>query len=575
MKLSDFVRIYPLRAENISWLFGAGTSVAAGLPSAYDLIWDFKRRLYCSEQGYNLSLYGNLSDPLIRRQIQNYFDAKGIFPQEDSPEEYSKYFEATYTSPRSRREYIEQLLSGSQLTYGHKVIGTLLKHGCIKLIFTTNFDKAFEDIAIKELKDSSSWFCATLDNSETGLQRFQANKFPLIVKLHGDFQSDELKNTGDELKIQDSQLRQILTLSSYTKGLGIMGYSGRDESIMQALHSALEQPNSFPHGLFWFNRAGSEPLPAVQNLIYSARQKNIEAEIIDIETFDTAWGDIIKSFDRIPAADISNLNQNYFRIANRPLPGKGRRLPLIRFNAVKIEKFPATARCFKSNGIGNTKEIKEAARMNNANLLAIRKKDGIVGFGDDTEFKKAFSHFGNYELDLYSISEKSLLYDDSTVKELLTDALCMALANNQPLIHRKRRTRNIIIPDPRKLDDPIFQPLINELRNINGKIPGTSIDWIACIDLSIQYKLNSGFLVITPGILAAKADPNTRPLIAPFIKEATARWYNDKFNRLLDVWLTILFGNNQTLSVQTFDIKEGGVNASFTLNKQTLHSKLL
>jgi len=151
MTLSEFVRIYPLRSKGISWLFGAGSSVAAGMPSASDLVWEFKKRIYCSEEGVHLSVFNNLSDQVLRKQIQNYFESKVGYPQDNSIEEYSFYFESAFSSPADRRAFLDQQLSGIQNSYGHKVIGVLMKNKLLPLIFTTNFDKAFEKYPPYEL----------------------------------------------------------------------------------------------------------------------------------------------------------------------------------------------------------------------------------------------------------------------------------------------------------------------------------------------------------------------------------------------------------------------------------------
>jgi hypothetical protein len=385
MELSEFVRLFPIRSRNVSWLFGAGTSVSAGLPSAYDLIWDFKKRIYCAEQGYHLSQFNNLSDIGLRNQIQNYFSSKPDHPQFNSSEEYSFYFEKAFGSPKDRAQYLDELLSGMQPSYGHKVLGILMKNSLINLIFTTNFDRAFENTCIQYFKNAESWHKTDLDTAENGLQLYQSQKTPLIVKLHGDYLSERLKNTSSELREQDQKLRQILTISSFLNGLGIMGYSGRDNSIMTALFSALEQENSFPNGIFWFIRSGDKPLHVVEKFVDKAKSKNIEAHLIEIETFDTAWAEILKGFDGLPNKELEDLNQNYFRIENKPLPRKGTKSPLIRLNGVKINQFPSVARLFKCEA-GNTKEIKKLVNDKKGDILAIRKRDGIVGFGKDEEF---------------------------------------------------------------------------------------------------------------------------------------------------------------------------------------------
>jgi len=72
--------------------------------------------------------------------------------------------------------------------------------------------------------------------------------------LHGDFQSRNLKNTSDELKKQDAILIDSFVEASRRYGLAVIGYSGRDKSIIDALQQAVESGKGFPGGLFWFYR---------------------------------------------------------------------------------------------------------------------------------------------------------------------------------------------------------------------------------------------------------------------------------------------------------------------------------
>lgn len=574
LDLSEFVRIFPLRAKNISWLFGAGTSVTAGLPSAYDLIWDFKRRIYCSEQGYPLSLFDNLSDRGIRTTIQNYFDSKDDCPAKNNTQEYSFYFERAYRSSVDRKKYLEGLLSGMHISYGHKVIGILMKHQHVNLIFTTNFDRAFENTAVQTFGNTESWFKTDLDSADNGLQLYQSNKVPLIVKLHGDYLSDNLKNTTSELQTQDSKLRHILNISSYLNGLGIMGYSGRDKSVMDTLFTVLNQDNCFPNGIFWFIKSDIEIPPIVEEFIIKAKSKGIEAYIIEIETFDTAWAEFLKGFDKLPAKDIENLNQNFYRKENKPLPKRGIRSPLIRLNAIQVSQFPISARLYVCDA-GNTKEINELISSKKGDLIAIRKRMGIVGFGKDEEFARVFKEYGDYRIDLYEIPDRVLGYDDSSLKRLIIDSLSKALTLNRPLKSAKRRSKYFILPDYKNLDNPIFTSLKKELGgHISGKIPKTGITWIACIEISIQFKLNRAYLVMDPSILATKSEIlEERRSVAPFIKELTARWYNDKYDRLLSLWVSILLQEKSELIIRAFGDFTNGVNASFKLGKTTAYTK--
>jgi len=555
------------------WLFGAGSSVSAGVPSAYDLTWDFKRRIYCAEQAYPLALFNNLTDKGIREQIQNYFDTQGNCPPFDSSEEYSYYFERAFASPRDRSEYIAKQTSGMQLTYGHKVMGILMKQGHLNMIFTTNFDKAFENIASSQFQKLESWYAADLDSGDNGMKFFQTGKRPLIVKLHGDYFSDKIKNTSSELQSQDKKLRDILSISLDTNGLCVMGYSGRDQSIMDVLHESIKKPSAFSNGLFWFNRAGSQPLPEVLDLINAAKANGKQAEIVEIETFDTAWADLIKGFDNIPKEDFEKLNQHYHRIGNQPLPDKGNRYPLLRLNAIPILDYPATARLYKCKA-GNTKDVLAHIARAKVPIIAIRKQTGIVGFGPDEDFKKAFGDYGDYDTDLFYVTEKDLIFDDSSMKGMITAALLQALISDKPFRSAKRREKYLLFPDPKKLADPVFNPLKTAMTTISGTVPRSSLTWVAALEISIQYILSKPLLILTPTVIASKASERAESkLVAPFVKEFMARWYNQKYDTILNSWLSVLFGGEKEITVTSFQRPIGGVNASFTLSRSTAFTK--
>ena len=572
ISLSEFVKFYPLRSKGLAWLFGAGSSVSAGVPSAYDLIWDFKRRIYCAEQGYPLSIFNNLTDNGIREQIQSYFDSQSSCPKFDSTEEYSYYFERAFKSAKDRSEYISQQTSGMQLSYGHKVMGVLMKHQHLNLIFTTNFDKAFENVASNYLAKLEDWYCSDLDNGSNGMRFFQAGKRPLIVKLHGDYFSDRLKNTEVELQHQDEKLQNIFELSLDTHGLCIMGYSGRDQSIMELLERALNKPNSYPNGIYWFIKEGTEPLPQVKALLEKAKSLGKDAELVEIITFDTAWADIIKGFNNLPYEDIEKLDQNFKRLVNTPIPLKGNRYPLLRLNAIPIAKYPAIARLYKCEA-GNTKEIKELIAISNSSILAVRKSFGIVGFGPDLEFTESFKNYGNYELDIYSISTKDILHDDSSIQGLLTSAILKALIRNKPLKITKRRDKNIIFPNPKEKEDRCFEPF-KKVSPIFGKIPNSDIYWVIGLEVKIQYALSLPYLLLSPTVIASKpSKPEEAKLIAPFVKEITAGWYNKQYNSLIDIWLDLFFNGEKEVTIYGYEPEIIGINPEFKLKRTTAYTK--
>jgi NAD-dependent SIR2 family protein deacetylase len=145
MDIPEFLRLYQLRAPQIIWFLGAGASAAAGVPTAYHLIWEFKRAIYCAEQRISVRTCADISDPTLQARIQNYFDSKGTYPAENSPEEYAFYFEVAYPDEADRRRALDIHVSAARPSFGHYALAGLMKSGKVRVVWTTNFDRAIED----------------------------------------------------------------------------------------------------------------------------------------------------------------------------------------------------------------------------------------------------------------------------------------------------------------------------------------------------------------------------------------------------------------------------------------------
>ena len=64
------------------------------------------------------------------------------------------------------------------------------------------------------------------------------------VAMHGDYRYDQLRNTPSELREADARLREHLALHIRDTPLIVVGYSGRDESVMATLENAYSQTGS-------------------------------------------------------------------------------------------------------------------------------------------------------------------------------------------------------------------------------------------------------------------------------------------------------------------------------------------
>src|SRR5690606_24277323 len=119
-----------------------------------------------------------------------------------------------------------------------------------------------------------------LEGSASAVQAINNEEFPLYVKLHGDFRYDSLKNLPADLATQNDDLVRCLTIAGSRFGFVVTGYSGRDASVMAALHSTLSGPNPFPHGLFWTGMKGVPTPKPVAALLAEARSRGITAEYV-------------------------------------------------------------------------------------------------------------------------------------------------------------------------------------------------------------------------------------------------------------------------------------------------------
>lgn len=256
----DFARRFQMRANNLMWLLGAGASASSGIPTAREMLWEFKQALYVSQRRISLKLVEDLSNPTIRMRLQSFVDASGSFPPENAPDEYAAIFEAVWPSEADRRTYIDSKIRDAKPSYGHLALATLLKADRARMVWTTNFDSLVADACAKVFGTTAALTTVALDAPDLGRDLIVNGRWPIEIKLHGDFRSRRLKNTSEELRHQDEQFRATLIEACESSGLIVVGYSGRDDLIMSTLMKALEHPSPFPAGLFWLHR-GESPLP--------------------------------------------------------------------------------------------------------------------------------------------------------------------------------------------------------------------------------------------------------------------------------------------------------------------------
>jgi hypothetical protein len=229
---------------NFVLLLGAGASVESGVKSASEMIKEWR-------ETYE-RLYGDGTPSFSQKQT--WFG---------SSIEYSYLFETLYDQPTQRREYIESCVENATPSWGYMYLVDLIKARVFNTIFTTNFDDLLNEACYLYSTDVRPIVCAH-DSSIRSVRI--TTKRPKIIKLHGDFLFDSIKNTVRELESLESNMRDKFKQYASEYGMIVLGYSGRDRSIMDTLDALLRNDDSFPHGVYWCVRKGSEVAKEVDHL---------------------------------------------------------------------------------------------------------------------------------------------------------------------------------------------------------------------------------------------------------------------------------------------------------------------
>ena len=114
--------------------------------------------------------------------------------------------------------------------------------------------------------------------------RGDADKELLYIALHGDYKYGALKNTESELDTQDDTLVKALQHELTNRDLIVMGYSGRDKSLMRALQQVYSVKGAGK--LFWCGY-GMNVSEEVESLIALSNENGRDAFYIPTEGFDS------------------------------------------------------------------------------------------------------------------------------------------------------------------------------------------------------------------------------------------------------------------------------------------------
>ncbi|MHB2266782.1 SIR2 family protein [Aliihoeflea sp. PC F10.4] len=484
LSAAQFATSFDLRPNLVAWFLGAGASAASGIPTGYAMIRDFKAQIFCRET--NLSKREiDTADPIWIDRIDAFFRQTSLLPPDGDPTEYAKAFEAVYPEARHRRQYIDDAISKGSPCFGHKLLGSLMAAGKVDCVFTTNFDPLIEESAhsangILPVSEQNRPTVAAIDSADRAMRCLNESDWPLVAKLHGDYQSIAIKNTGSELEEQDTRMRHVLVESGQRFGMIFVGYSGRDASIMEALTEVLDAPSPFPNGLYWLTSSASRLLPAVTEFLGRAAAAGVDVAVVECATFDELAADIVKITDLPkPLFDRVMEGRPTPRLVPVQLPiTEARNFPVLRYSSLLIENMPRSARRVKLAQSTTSPTIREILKDKGVKATVAANGRELAVFGRDQEVVDALASLG-------ATLDGEIKLDpavDSWAMGLIYDSLVRSLARRLPLIPRyKRNGHSVVIASPRDGEDREQArrnaQLLSNLRNayksdLTGTVPG-------------------------------------------------------------------------------------------------------
>lgn len=579
-QLSEFLRHFALPNTDLMWFLGAGTSRTAGMPTADDLIWDLKQKYYCSNENQSVQSH-DINNKSIRQKIQSYMDSKS-FPSLGSPEEYSFYFELLFGGKlEDQQSYLTDKLNSKFISpnVGHRILAGLLLCQKTKLVFTTNFDEVLENTFSLVGQRNLNTF--HLEGTHAALRALNNGGFPLYIKLHGDFKYTRLKNLPADLQANDAELQKCFLAASSRFGMVVSGYSGRDKNIMDMFFSALDQPNPFPHGLFWTTTGINHVSPVVRSLIESATKQGVKASLIEAGTFDEF---LTRIWRQIPSTTKpQDLEEKIYSArtikVSIPFSPKGQSFPVLRTNALPILKFPSHCGVMELREGLLYKDLKERIWEERPEAIITYHQNKIYFWGNVSEVKKVIDERLISSIGRFEIAEPIDWLNSSTfIQSFFEEALSRTLAAKPQLLLRKNNRKFFIVVNKEHSKDEIFQPLEDALSSkfptpVKGHVPGLKdVSWIEGVSIELEHRGNQSWVLLKPDIWISPL--NARPVSVDFLRSKRKFRYNKVTYAILDAWIKILLGEvggKNTSLVECFHGCENPIR--FEISTRTAYSR--
>jgi hypothetical protein len=481
-------------------------------------IWEWKRDIFLTKNPGLEEQFNELSQHSVRQRIQRGLELEGIVPN-DPEDKYGYYIERCFPVPENRRRYFQELVRDVQPGLGYKMLCLLAEANIVQSVWTTNFDQLVPQ-AMAGMDLSTSVIEVGLDTTDR-IERAPSRDELVHVALHGDYRYDRLKNTDEEIRKQDERLRQHLIDQLSDHNLIVVGYSGRDRSVMTALREAYSEPGTGT--LYWCGYGEERPSEHVADLIRHARSKNRKA----FYTPTSGFRDLLDRLARHCLKDDLAQKARQHREKNQPREARTwsnfeiqveEPSSLIKSNAFPVE-CPSEVLQFEWDPAqeGSWELLRE--RVAEYDVVAGLHRGKALALGTVDGVKDAFRDEIASSIDRAPIHASDLGRKNGVITNLLQRALVRTIAQTCSLNSDGKR-------------------LVWTNEYSTRRIYGTKCRVHDAARLSIRRYKAQQYLVVKPTIVGRGDDGNRLPddVNRQLRFKELSQQYNDKFNKALNEW---------------------------------------
>jgi NAD-dependent SIR2 family protein deacetylase len=502
---------------------GAGASVSSGVPCAESCIWEWKRSIFLSNNPGLEDQFSELSIPSVKERIQKWIDSCGSYPARGDADEYGIYVEECYPISSDRRQYFQNLVEEAKPHVGYQLLALLAKAGVIPSVWTTNFDR---------LLSSASMLVGTtvvevgLDTVPRLTRQMRRGELRYVA-LHGDYRYDALKNTGTEIQKQDEELRRSFVEEIRKQNLIVVGYSGRDKSILDSLREAYRESGS--SRLYWCGYDEPEPNTNVQSLLCDVREYGHEAYYVPTFGFDDLLQRIsLHCQDGKFKDKVRELQSGFGESTLKPVPFRIE-APytggIIKSNTFAI-RCPKEVLQFEASGFdreGAWRRLRE--QIEGLPVVAGLLRGKVLALGTIADVESAFHDNLRGTITLTPIDEREMSFVDGVVVGLLRCALVRSIAEVRGL---KTDGKRLI------------------WRNVGGQTVsafGTRCTAYNAAILSLRRFAGDEFLVIKPTVrgTSENGEEISKEMQQEVKRQLLTKQYNRQFNQAIEFWREVIF----------------------------------